>query len=61
VGVYDDLDLDPNVDRNCFTVEQAAKTFEKAAEAVKSGNAELVEKLMDAGFDVLKIVAAFVA
>lgn len=57
MGVYDDLGLDPNIDRSDFTVAQAAEVFKKAAEAVKSNNAELVKKLMDAGFDILKIVA----
>ncbi len=60
MGVYDDLGLDPNTDRNDFTVEQAAVVFKKASEAVNSSDTELVKKLMDAGFDILKLVALIV-
>jgi len=59
MGIYDDLGLDPNVDRNSFTVEQAAAVFKKASEAVKGGDAQIVKQLMDAGFNILKLVAAF--
>lgn len=57
MGIYDDLGLDPNIDRNDFTVDHAAEVFKKAAEGVKSGDAEIAKKLMDAGFTLLKIVA----
>lgn len=60
MGLYDTLGLDKNVDRNSFTKEQAAQIFEKAAKDVQSGavSAEMVEKLLDAGFNILKIFAA---
>ena len=48
----DDIGLDD-------TVEQAAEVFKKASEAVKSSDGELLKKLMDAGFDILKLVAMF--
>ena len=57
MGVYEDLGLDPNIDRNDFTVDQAAEVFKKASEAVKGSDAEIVKKLMDAGFNILKLVA----
>lgn len=53
----DDIGLDDTIDRNDFTVEQAAEVFKKASEAVKSSDGELVKKLMDAGFNILKLVA----
>ena len=61
MGVYDEFKLDKNIDRNSFTKEHAAAVFQKAAEAVQSGkaNAEMVEKLVSAGFDILKLVILF--
>ncbi len=53
----DDIGLDDTIDRNDFTIEQAAEVFKKASEAVSSNNTELVKKLMDAGFNILKLVA----
>ena len=53
----DDIDLDDTIDRNDFTVEQAAEVFQKAAKAVKGSDVELAKKLMDAGFSILKLVA----
>lgn len=60
MGLYDNLNLDKNVDRNSFTKEQAAQIFEKAARDVQSGavSADMIEKLLDAGFNILKIFAA---
>ena len=55
----DDIGLDDTIDRNDFTVEQAAEVFKKASEAVKSSDGELLKKLMDVGFDILKLVAMF--
>jgi hypothetical protein len=57
MGVYDEFDIDDTINRNDFTVEQAAAVFKKAQEAVKSSDSELVKKLMDAGFSILKLVA----
>jgi hypothetical protein len=51
-------DLDDTIDRNSFTVEQAAEVFKKAAEAVKTSDGETLKKLMDAGFDILKFILA---
>jgi hypothetical protein len=59
MGIYEDIGLDPNVNRNSFTVDDAAAIFKKAAKAVKSKDAEMVKKLLDAGFDLLKIIAMF--
>jgi hypothetical protein len=56
VGI-DDIELDDTIDRNDFTVEQAAEVFKKASKAVKGGDAKLVKDLMDAGFNILKLVA----
>lgn len=56
MGVYDDLGLDDNIDRNDFTVDQAAEVFTKAAEAVKTADADILIKLMDAGFDLLPVI-----
>lgn len=53
-----DIGLDDTIDRNDFTAEQAAEVFKKASEAVKGNDADLVRKLMDAGFDILKLVAS---
>ena len=53
----DNIDLDDTIDRNDFTVEQAAEVFKKASEAVKGSDGELIKKLMDAGFNILKLVA----
>jgi len=57
VGI-NDIGLDDTIDRNDFTAEQAAEVFKKASEAVKGNDADLVRKLMDAGFDILKLVAS---
>ena len=53
----DDIGIDDTIDRNDFTVEQAAEVFKKAAEAVKNSNADVVKQLMDAGFSIIKLVA----
>jgi exonuclease VII small subunit len=61
MGIYDDLGLNKDVARNDFTKEEAVKVFEKAIEELNSGSAaaETVEKILDAGFDILKIAALF--
>jgi hypothetical protein len=59
MGLIDDLGIDPGVDENDFTVEEAAKVFEKAAEACKSGETaqEILDALLKAGLGVLKALA----
>ena len=61
MGLYGDMGLDPSIDRNSFTKEEAVKVFEKAIEEINSGSAttEFVDKLLDAGFDILKIITMF--
>lgn len=59
MGIYDDLKLDKTIDRNSFTPKQAAEVFAKAAAEVKSDlPVEIIDKLLDAGFLVLRIFAA---
>jgi len=59
MGIYDDLKLDKDVDRNSFTPQQAAQIFAKAAADVKSDlPVEVINKLLDVGFQVLRIFAA---
>lgn len=62
MGLYDELGLDPNMDRNSFTKEDAAKAFEKAAQDLRSGVGldETVDKLLDMGFAILKIISGTV-
>ena len=61
MGLYNDMGLDSNIDRNSFTKEDAAKVFEMAFEKIKSGEAtaEFLDELLDAGFNVLRILAMF--
>lgn len=56
MGVYDEFGLDANIDKNSFTAEHAAMVFNKAAEAVKTGDSEIVDKLLNAGFKLLPVI-----
>jgi hypothetical protein len=59
MGLIEDLGIDPGVNENSFTAEDAAKVFERAAEAVKSGTTvnEVMDALLKAGLGILKILA----
>lgn len=58
MGLIDDLGIDPGADENSFTMEDAAKVFERAAEACRSGVTvtEITDALLKAGLGVLKIL-----
>lgn len=61
MSIFEEGGLDPNIDRNDFTKEDAVKVFEKAIEELNSSSAtaDTVEKILDGAFDVLKIIAMF--
>jgi hypothetical protein len=59
MGLYDELGLDPNIDRNSFTKEQAAQVFEKAAKEMSKGDlpATVLDALVNTGFHLLQMLA----
>jgi hypothetical protein len=61
MSLFEEGGLDPDIDRNDFTKEDAVKVFEEAIEKLQSGSetAETVEKILDGAFDVLKIISMF--
>lgn len=58
MGVYDNMNLDPNVDENSFTKDDAAKVFKKAAEILekRSATSDVADSLVRVGYKILKIV-----
>lgn len=62
MSLHEDLGLDPKVDKNSFTMEQAATVYEQAAKAIREGNAtaEFLDQLKDIGFQLLPVVIALI-